>query len=154
MPGRSWLPLPRLFPPQKMLLPPKKARFQRSSPVGPAAIFAADECFYGRTRNAHTRPAYLHAVKQFLTWCELRRIELPQIAPKARKSRANSSRLMARMYAAPTPSPALRDELMLVPTAEPQIPPLGLKSSVGMTRREGWQPFWRRANGEERRANG
>jgi site-specific recombinase XerD len=49
---------------------------------GQAAIFAAEEFFYGKIRNAHTRRAYLHAVKQFLAWCERRGLDLPQIAPK------------------------------------------------------------------------
>jgi hypothetical protein len=29
--------------------------------AGKAAIFAAEEFFYGRIRNVHTRAAYLHA---------------------------------------------------------------------------------------------
>jgi site-specific recombinase XerD len=50
--------------------------------AGDAAVFAAEEFFYGEIRNEHTRSAYLHAVKQFLAWCELRGLELPRIAPK------------------------------------------------------------------------
>lgn len=50
--------------------------------AGNAAVFAAEEFFYGRLRNEHTRAAYLHAVKLFLAWCEGRGLELVQIAPK------------------------------------------------------------------------
>jgi integrase/recombinase XerD len=50
--------------------------------AGKAAIFAADEFFYGRIRNPHTRAAYLHAVKRFLYWCDEREIELVRITPK------------------------------------------------------------------------
>jgi hypothetical protein len=50
--------------------------------AGKAAVFAADECFYGRIRNEHTRAAYLVAVKRFLQWAEARGLELRQIAPK------------------------------------------------------------------------
>jgi len=39
--------------------------------AGKAAIFAAEEFFFGRIRNQHTRAAYLHAVKSFLAWCAL-----------------------------------------------------------------------------------
>jgi integrase/recombinase XerD len=49
---------------------------------GQAAIFATEEFFHGKIRNAHTRRAYLHAVKQFLVWCERRALDLPRIAPK------------------------------------------------------------------------
>lgn len=49
---------------------------------GAAAIFAAEEFFYGKIRNGHTRRAYLHAVKQFLAWCERTGLDLPRIAPK------------------------------------------------------------------------
>src|ERR1700704_5321049 len=50
--------------------------------AGKAAVFAADEFFYGRIRNAHTRAAYLHAVRLFLSWCDERGIELVRITPK------------------------------------------------------------------------
>lgn len=50
--------------------------------AGPAAVFAAEEFFYGRIRNEHTRRAYLIAVKRFLTWAEKRGFELARIAPK------------------------------------------------------------------------
>lgn len=44
--------------------------------------FAAEEFFFGRIRNEHTRSAYLHAVKLFLAWCEQHGLELVRIAPK------------------------------------------------------------------------
>jgi hypothetical protein len=50
--------------------------------AGRAAVFAAEEFFFGKLRNPHTRAAYLHAVKTFLAWCERRHVELPQITPK------------------------------------------------------------------------
>ncbi len=50
--------------------------------AGPAAVFAADEFFFGRLRNEHTRRAYFIAVKRFLTWAEKRGLELGRIAPK------------------------------------------------------------------------
>src|SRR5262249_19040283 len=40
-----------------------------------------EEFFYGKIRNEHTRIAYLHAVKLFLTWCEKRQLELMHITP-------------------------------------------------------------------------
>ena len=52
------------------------------SRAGSAAVFAAEEFFYGRIRNEHTRTAYLIAVKRFLTWAEKRGLELVRIAPK------------------------------------------------------------------------
>jgi len=36
--------------------------------AGPNAVFAAQEFFYGKIRNEHTRRAYEHAVKLFLNW--------------------------------------------------------------------------------------
>jgi integrase/recombinase XerD len=50
--------------------------------AGSAAVFAAEEFFFGRIRNPHTRAAYLRAVKQFLAWAETRGLELVKIAPK------------------------------------------------------------------------
>jgi len=47
-----------------------------------AAIFAAEEFFFGKLRNPHTRAAYLHAVKRFLAWCDRFNLELHQITPK------------------------------------------------------------------------
>jgi integrase/recombinase XerD len=49
--------------------------------AGHAAVFAAEEFFYGRIRNENTRTAYLIAVKQFLAWCEPCGLELARIAP-------------------------------------------------------------------------
>jgi len=48
---------------------------------GRAARFAWDEYFSGKIRNPHTRKAYLHAVRCFLSWCELHDIELLDITP-------------------------------------------------------------------------
>ncbi len=50
--------------------------------AGTAAVFAADEFFYGRIRNEHTRAAYLVAVKRFLTWAQDRGLALRQITPR------------------------------------------------------------------------
>jgi integrase/recombinase XerD len=50
--------------------------------AGQAAVFAAEEFFFGSIRNEHTRRAYLHAVTRFLAWAEGRGIELIQIAPR------------------------------------------------------------------------
>ena len=50
--------------------------------AGKAAAFAADEFFYGRIRNEHTRAAYLVAVKRFLRWAEGRGLELSGITPR------------------------------------------------------------------------
>lgn len=50
--------------------------------AGQAAVFAAEEFFFGRIRNEHTRAAYLRAVKLFLAWCEEQGLELIRIAPK------------------------------------------------------------------------
>lgn len=50
--------------------------------AGQAAVFAAEEFFFGRIRNEHTRAAYLVAVKRFLAWAEARGLELARIAPK------------------------------------------------------------------------
>ena len=50
--------------------------------AGKAAVVAAEEFFYGRIRNEHTRAAYLHAVKLFLAWCEDRGTELVRMTPK------------------------------------------------------------------------
>lgn len=61
-------------------LPSQLAEFLRRA--GKGAIFAADEFFYGRIRNAHTRAAYLYAVKRFMGWCQERGIELVRITPK------------------------------------------------------------------------
>jgi site-specific recombinase XerD len=50
--------------------------------AGKAAVFAADEFFYGRIRNEHTRAAYLVAVRRFLSWAESRGLELARITPR------------------------------------------------------------------------
>src|SRR5271169_4027185 len=50
--------------------------------AGKAAIFAAEEFFYGRIRNEHARAAYLVAVRRFLRWAESHGLELARIAPK------------------------------------------------------------------------
>jgi site-specific recombinase XerD len=50
--------------------------------AGTAAVFAAEEFFFGRIRNEHTRRAYLTAVRRFLAWAERRHLELVRIAPK------------------------------------------------------------------------
>lgn len=51
--------------------------------AGPNAVFAAQEFFFGKIRNEHTRRAYQHAVKQFLAWIGKHGggAELGQIAP-------------------------------------------------------------------------
>ena len=49
--------------------------------AGGNARFAWDELFSAELRNPHTRRAYLHAVRQFLGWCESHTLELRQITP-------------------------------------------------------------------------
>jgi integrase/recombinase XerD len=49
--------------------------------AGKAAVFAAEEFFYGRIRNERTRAAYLIAVRRFLKWAEARELELMRITP-------------------------------------------------------------------------
>jgi len=49
---------------------------------GKAAVFAAEEFFFGRLRNEHTRAAYMTAVRRFLAWAELRGLELQGISPR------------------------------------------------------------------------
>lgn len=75
-----------LLPPQTALIPkPDKdgpllpAIVQRA---GAAAVFAADEFFFGTIRNPHTRAAYLIAVRKFLTWAEGQGIALERITPR------------------------------------------------------------------------
>ncbi|MBX9656754.1 site-specific integrase [bacterium] len=48
---------------------------------GAGAKFAWEEFFLGTVRNAHTRKAYLQAVRRFLAWCESVNVELPRITP-------------------------------------------------------------------------
>lgn len=50
--------------------------------AGKRAVFAADEFFFGRIRNEHTRAAYLVAVKRFLHWAERAGFELNRITPR------------------------------------------------------------------------
>ena len=52
------------------------------SRAGSAAVFAAEEFFYGRIRNEHTRSAYLVAVRRFLAWAEQQGMELVRITPR------------------------------------------------------------------------
>ncbi len=52
------------------------------SSAGSAAVFATEEFFFGKLRNAHTRAAYLIAVRKFLKWAEGRGLKLSQITPK------------------------------------------------------------------------
>jgi integrase/recombinase XerD len=49
--------------------------------AGGNARFAWEEMFSAELRNRHTRRAYLHAVRQFLAWCESQRLELREITP-------------------------------------------------------------------------
>jgi integrase/recombinase XerD len=53
--------------------------------AGPNAVFAAQEFFFGKIRNEHTRRAYQHAVKLFLNWIGKhgggQECELAQITP-------------------------------------------------------------------------
>lgn len=51
------------------------------SDAGNGARFAWEEFFLGKLRNVYTRRAYLHAVRHFLAWVELRHVELPRITP-------------------------------------------------------------------------
>src|SRR5438552_6772025 len=52
------------------------------SRAGKATVFAAEEFFFGRIRNEHTRAAYLIGVRRFLRWAEARGLELVRIAPR------------------------------------------------------------------------
>ena len=49
--------------------------------AGGNAHFAWEELFSAELRNPHTRRAYLHAVRQFLEWCESHELELRRITP-------------------------------------------------------------------------
>ncbi len=49
---------------------------------GPAATFAWEEFLYGKIRNANTRTAYGHAVRQFLAHCYQLGRELHQVTPR------------------------------------------------------------------------
>lgn len=48
---------------------------------GTAASFAFEEFFLGRCRNAHTRKAYLHAVRVFLAWCDKHQVDIRRATP-------------------------------------------------------------------------
>lgn len=48
---------------------------------GPAAIFAWQEFFGAQIRNAHTRAAYLHAVRRFLDWLAPSGVALVRLTP-------------------------------------------------------------------------
>jgi site-specific recombinase XerD len=50
--------------------------------AGKAAVFAAEEFFYGRIRNEHTRAAYLVAVRRFSRWANNHGLELAGITPR------------------------------------------------------------------------
>jgi len=49
---------------------------------GNAAVFAAEEFFFGRIRNEHTRAAYMTAIRRFLAWAEKSGLELRRISPR------------------------------------------------------------------------
>ncbi len=49
--------------------------------ASPAAHLAWDEFFGAMIRNRHTRAAYLHAVRQFLNWLEIKAVCLKDILP-------------------------------------------------------------------------
>ena len=49
--------------------------------AGGNARFAWEEFFSAELANPHTRRAYLHAVRQFLDWCDSHAIELRQVTP-------------------------------------------------------------------------
>ena len=50
--------------------------------AGASARFAFEEFVYGKLRNRSTRKNYLHAVKRFLAFCELRQRSLVAITPR------------------------------------------------------------------------
>lgn len=49
--------------------------------LGDAGRFCWEEFFEGQLRNAHTRAAYRHALRRFLTWLEDRGIPLTKVEP-------------------------------------------------------------------------
>ena len=49
--------------------------------AGSSAVFAADEFFAAKLRNAHTRRAYKRPVRLFLQWCEEHDLTLAAVAP-------------------------------------------------------------------------
>lgn len=74
---------------------------------GHAAVYAAEEFFYGAIRNEHTRAAYRRAVDQFLAWCEQRGLDLPGIAPGtwANTSTGYERKISASPHASSTSRP-------------------------------------------------
>ena len=60
--------------------------------AGTAAVFPAEEFFYGNIRNQHTRVAYKRAVHQFIAWCESCGLE-GRTSPPRVKSRLERIRL-------------------------------------------------------------
>lgn len=75
-----------LLPPSTALVPaPEPSQFELPALVqqaGPAAVFAAEEFFFGTIRNPHTRAAYLTAIRRFLRWAEEAKLTLERIAPR------------------------------------------------------------------------
>ena len=68
------------------LIQPPEPVTPRNAPAivkaaGKSAEFAWEEFFQAEIANAHTRKNYMHAVRLFLAWVELRNLELPRIAP-------------------------------------------------------------------------
>jgi integrase/recombinase XerD len=49
--------------------------------AGGAAWFVWEEYFSAQIRNPHTRRAYRYAVRQFLAWCDDRKLTLKMITP-------------------------------------------------------------------------
>src|SRR3954462_11366880 len=49
--------------------------------AGKGAEFAWEGFFQAEIANAHTRKNYMHAVRQFLTWVEASKLELPRVSP-------------------------------------------------------------------------
>jgi integrase/recombinase XerD len=49
--------------------------------AGGAAPFAWDEYFYAEHHNAHTRKAYMRAVRLLMQWVEGQGVGLPAITP-------------------------------------------------------------------------
>jgi len=54
---------------------------QSIADAGSGARFAWEEFFLGKLRNGYTRRAYLHAVREFLTWTEQRQVDIRRITP-------------------------------------------------------------------------
>ena len=49
--------------------------------AGGAGFFVWEEFFSAQIRNPHTRRAYSHAVREFLAWCDHRKLTLQMITP-------------------------------------------------------------------------